>query len=72
MKEFIAKSMEVVKFYNIWDWSWFKLALLSAGILIGAYLAQFFMQYIWIVWVVFAITYIWIIYKTFFKYWKRK
>ena len=72
MKGFINKALKAAQSYSIWDYGWLKLTLISCGIILGAYLSQFFMQYIGIVWAVFILTYIWIMYKTFFKYWGKK
>jgi hypothetical protein len=72
MKGFIGKVMNAAKSYSYWDYVWLKVTLICIGILFGAYLAQFFIQYIVIVWAVFLLTYLWVVYKTFFKYWDKK
>ena len=72
MKGFIDKALDAAKSYSLWDYGWLKLTLISFGMLVGTYFAQFFMQYIGIVWTVFILSYIWIMYKTFFKYWDKK
>jgi small multidrug resistance family-3 protein len=72
MKGFIDKALNAAKSYSVWDYGWLKVTLISFGILVGAYFAQFFIQFIAIVWAVFILTYIWIVYKTFFKYWGKK
>jgi len=71
MKGFINKALKVAASYNAWDWGWLKVTLIAFGILVGTYFAQFFMQYIVIVWIIFVLSYIWIVYKTFFKYWGK-
>ncbi len=72
MKGFIDKALKAAKSYDIWDYQWLKLTLFSFGILVGTYFAQFFMQYVFIVWAIFILSYIWIMYKTFVKYWEKK
>ena len=72
MKGFIDKALNAAKSYSVWDYGWLKLTLISFGILVGTYFAQFFIQYIIIVWAVFILTYLWVLYKTFFKYWDKK
>ena len=72
MKGFINKALNAAKSYNLWDYGWLKIALVSFGILFGTYFSRFFIQYINIVWAIFLITYIWVVYKTFFKYWDKK
>ena len=71
MKGFIDKALNAAKSYSVWDYGWLKLKLISFGILVGTYFAQFFIQYIIIVWAVFILTYLWVLYKTFFKYWGK-
>jgi len=72
MKGFIDKALNAAKSYSLWDYGWLKLILTSFGILVGTYFAQFFIQYISVVWVVFILTAIWIVYRTFFKYWDKR
>ena len=72
MKGFIDKALNAARSYDIWDYGCLKITLISCGIILGAYLVQFFIQYIIIVWAVFILSYIWVIYKTFFKYWDKK
>ena len=72
MKGFIDKGLNAGKSYSFWDYAWLKVTLISLGILFGTYFAQFFIQYIIIVWAVFLLTWIWLMYRTFFKYWGKK
>jgi len=68
MGKLIAKLMDSAKKYNVWDYGWFKMTLCSFGILLGAYFSQFFLRYIYIIWILFIVSYVWIMYKTFIKY----
>jgi len=72
MKRFIDRALNAAKLYNVWDYGWLKVTLISFGIIVGAYFAPFFVQFIVIVWAVFVLSYLWIMYKTFFKYWGKK
>jgi len=72
MKGFIDKALNAANSYNVWDYIWLKSTLIFLGILVGTYFAQFFIQYISVVWVVFILTAIWIVYRTFFKYWDKR
>ena len=72
MKGFIDKALNAARSYNLWDFGCLKITLIAFGILIGAYFASFFIQYIGIVWAIFILSYIWVMYKTFFKYWDKK
>lgn len=67
MKKLIDYLMVVVKKYTVLDFVFFKIALASFGILLGAYLSQFFLSIIAIVWIVFIISYIYVMYRTFRK-----
>jgi len=67
MKKLIDYLMKSVSKFTIWDYAWFKICLFSLGIIFGVYFSQFFLQYILLVWIAFALTYSWLIYKIFFK-----
>lgn len=68
MKDMLQRVMDAAKKYSIVDYGALKIALLSAGILIGAYYAPFFMMYSMVLLTVFLISFIWIVYRTFFKH----
>lgn len=72
MRNFIDKALSAASQYTLWDWGWLKMTLFTCGILLGSYLAQFFLQFIIIVWILFIFSYIWIAYRTFVKYWEGK
>jgi hypothetical protein len=72
MKGFFDRALNAANSFGFWDYVWLKLSLIFCGIILGAYLSQFFIQYMTIVWAIFAVTFLWIIYKTFFKYWNKK
>lgn len=71
MMNFTERVMRAAKKYTVWDFACLKITLLSLGILIGAYFADFFLAYAVILWPVFIFSYIWIMYKTFIKYMGR-
>lgn len=68
MKSLVDKAMQAVKSFNVWDYGYFKLCLLSLGIILGAYFSPFFLNNIIAVWIIFIVTDIWLIYKVFVKY----
>lgn len=72
MKKLIDFSMRVAKQFNFMDYTVFKICLVSLGILLGAYLSQFFLSIISIVWAVAIVSYIWMIYKMFVVYRKKQ
>lgn len=68
MKDLINTLLDRAKNYNIWDFSALKLALVTVGILLGAYFSEFFLNNIRIVWIIFVVTYLFIMYKTLVAY----
>ena len=67
MKRLLAYLMLQVRKYTLLDFTFFKLALLSAGILLGSYFAAFFQSVIVFVWILFLVSYAAIIHATFRK-----
>jgi len=67
MKTLIHYLMSQVRKYTVVDFAFFKLALLSAGILLGSYFAAFFQGIIAFIWILFIVCYSAIIYATFGK-----
>ncbi len=64
MSKFIEQVMSSVREYSFWDYMWFKTGLISFGIILGSYFSAFFLDYIFVVWMLFLITTIFIIYRT--------
>ena len=67
MTDFIGKLMDKARNFSVLDFAVFKISLLSAGILIGAYLSSFFMNIIRLVWVIFAVSYFYMFYISFIR-----
>ena len=65
MRKLIDKAMDSTKKYTIWDFACLKIALISVGILLGAYFSTFFISYISLIWIIFIASYILIMYRTF-------
>ena len=59
--------MEKARHFTIFDYGVFKLALASAGVLIGMYCSAWLMPYAPIIWGIFAISYGGLIYRIFNK-----
>lgn len=68
MTTFIQKALKSTQRYTIMDFALLKIALVSVGILLGAYFADFFLNYTILIWVIYILSFLWILYKTFFKY----
>lgn len=68
MSAFLQRLLKSARKYTVTDYVFFKLTLVSLGILLGTYLAKFFIHYILFIWVVFIVSYFWIMYRTFFKH----
>lgn len=58
MKRLIDSLMGAVRRFGVFDFAVFKLALLGAGILLGAYFSSFFLTWSTIVWAVVAVLFI--------------
>lgn len=67
MKGFIAKTLNATEKYTVWDFACLKIAILSIGILLGAYFRDFFLNYTTLLWLIYIVSFLWIIYRTFFK-----
>lgn len=61
----LRKLLNAAKGYSLYDWAFLKIALVSAGILLGLYLYPVLVCYKTIIWVVFVFSYLWTIYRTF-------
>ena len=68
MPTFIPQAMQAVKKYTITDFAGLKIALIIAGILLGAYGHQFFLKHTLFLWLFFLASYLWIMYRTFIKH----
>lgn len=56
--------MGAARKYTVVDYSFFKVLMITFGILIGIYWAQPILNIIWMLWTIFIISAIWMIYKT--------
>jgi len=68
MSKFIQRLLKVARKYTVMDYVFFKITLVSFGILLGTYFAQFFLSFTSFLWVVFIVSYLWIMYRTFIKH----
>jgi len=68
MKTLIKRILEATRKYTIMDYACLKIALLSLGIILGAYLSQFFLNYTSFLWVVYIASFLWILFRTFLKH----
>jgi len=68
MLKFIKRALKAAKKYTVVDYACLKISILSFGILVGAYLAKFFLNHTLFLWVVFILTLLWIMYRTFIEY----
>ncbi len=65
MKKWLDYLMSQAHKYTVVDFGFLKLALLSAGILLGSYFATFFQSIIALIWLLFFVSYTAIIIATF-------
>jgi hypothetical protein len=68
LNKFIQRALKAAKKYTVIDYACLKISILSFGILLGAYLAKFFLNHTLFLWVVFILTLLWIMYRTFIEY----
>jgi hypothetical protein len=68
LNKFIQRALKAAKKYTVIDYACLKISILSFGILLGAYLAKFFLNHTLFLWVVFILTMLWIMYRTFIEY----
>ena len=68
MIEFIQRALKATKKYTVIDYACLKISILTFGILLGAYLAKFFLNHTLFLWVAFILTLLWIMYRTFIEY----
>ncbi|MFA6807661.1 MAG: hypothetical protein WCR27_01585 [Eubacteriales bacterium] len=67
MLTLVKRMLKAAKEYTLFDFACIKVALLSFGLLIGAYFSKFFLNHTFFLWVAFILTYLWVLYRTFFK-----
>ena len=68
MSKFIQRLLKVARKYTVMDYVFLKTTLVSFGILLGTYFAQYFLNYTSFLWIVFIISYLWMMYRTFIKH----
>jgi len=66
----IKRSLDAAHRFTAWDYAFFKICLLALGIIFGAYFSSFFLKYISIVWIVFAVTWVILIIQV-IRYFKK-
>ena len=65
MKKWIDYLVSQVRKFSVVDFAFFKMTLLTAGILLGSYFAAFFQSIIALIWLIFVVSYTAIIIATF-------
>lgn len=66
----LRKLLNAAKGYSLYDWAFLKIALVSAGILLGLHLYPVLVFYKMSIGIVFVVCYLWTIYRT-IKFLKR-
>lgn len=67
MGSMVEKVLNAARKYNTLDYGFFKILMISFGILLGVYFEAFFYSVIWVVWAVMIVSALYMIYKI-FKY----
>jgi len=65
MNGLIDRLMNAAKKFTVLDYGFFKITLLTAGVLLGTYFAPFFLGYTTLLWILFIVSFAWIGYRTF-------
>ena len=68
MSAFIKRLLKAARMYTVMDYAFLKITLVSFGILLGSYFSRFFLNYTFLLWVIFIISYLWVMYRTFIKH----
>lgn len=72
MESLLKKLMAGTKHYSAFDFGMLKFALLFAGILLGTYFWKFFLEYLYVIWMLAVVCYGYIVYSTLTKAFCRK
>ena len=70
MNSLIQRLLSASRKFSLIDFVFFKITLVSIGLLLGAYFSRFFLGIASILWPVFIISYLWLMYRTFFVHMK--
>jgi hypothetical protein len=68
MTTLIERLLKAARKFTVMDYVCFKITLVSLGIILGAYFANFFLSYTFFLWVVFIVSFLWIGYRTLIKH----
>jgi len=68
MRTLIERLLKAARKYTVMDYACLKITLVSFGIILGAYFANFFLSHTAFLWVVFIVSYLWIGYRTLIKH----
>lgn len=68
MTTLIERLLKAARKFTAMDYVWFKITLVSFGIILGAYFSNFFLGYTAFLWVIFIISFLWIGYRTLIKH----
>jgi len=68
MGQLINRALRAAKKYTLWDYAFFKITLVSLGILIGAYFSEFFLSHTLFLWIIFLVSYLCIMFRTFISH----
>jgi uncharacterized membrane protein YoaK (UPF0700 family) len=61
LNKWVEKCSKKVAKFGVWQWCALKLTMISFGMLLGAYLSQWVMQYQMVFWAVFIVGYIYLL-----------
>ena len=65
MQKLMERALRAARKFTILDYTFFKLALVSFGILLGSYFAAFFSDHRSLLWIVFIVSYLIMLFRMF-------
>jgi len=63
MGSLVEKVLNAARKYNALDYGFFKLLMITFGILLGVYFETFFCGVLWAVWALMIVSALWMLYK---------
>lgn len=68
MSQLLNRALRATRRYTLWDYAFLKITLVSLGVLMGAYFAEFFLHHTFLLWIIFLVSYLCIMFRTFISH----
>ncbi len=63
MLNLVGRVLGAARQYTAIDYGFFKMLMISSGILLGVYLTLPLLKIIWVIWLIFMVSALWMTYK---------